>query len=342
MSKLQGILLGGLLILTLGLGGWSSWQEGLQPLGGEPVRVKIRSGLGSADIGDLLVTQKVIRSQPVWRIYLLTQGWTNSLKAGTYDFDPQQSLPQIAQQLYEGRIAQVRLTVPEGWNLKQMARYFEMQGVFPEAQFWPLVKGPERLQVPWLPKTVPQLEGFLFPDTYLIPVDALSAQQVVQRMLQRFEEVGLPIYQSNKTTLSMVEWVTLASIVEKEAVVAQERSLISGVFWQRLQKNIPLGSDPTVEYAFGITQTPERNLTYAQVRQKSPYNTYVTPGLPPTPIAAPGKASLESAAQPELTDYLFFVARYDGTHIFSQTVAEHEQAKRKIRQDFKLTDQRKK
>ena len=110
----------------------------------------------------------------------------------------------------------------------------------------------------------------------------------------------------------------------------EERSRIAGVFYNRLQKQMPLASDPTVEYAFGIEQTPDRPLTYREVEMPSPYNTYVNVGLPPAAIASPGKASLEATLNPEKTDYLYFVARYDGTHVFSRTLAEHEAAQTAI------------
>jgi UPF0755 protein len=160
---------------------------------------------------------------------------------------------------------------------------------------------------------------------------------VVSLMLNRFGKVALPVYQKSNANLSLVQWATLASIVEKEAVVAPERPVIAGVFTARLKKGMPLGSDPTVEYAFNLHQTPDRPLTYKQVRQPSPYNTYVAPGLPPTPIAASGLASLESAARPAMTDYLYFMARYNGTHIFSRTEAEHEQAKKQVRAQRRQT-----
>ncbi|MEO1070350.1 MAG: endolytic transglycosylase MltG, partial [Cyanobacteria bacterium J06638_6] len=147
----------------------------------------------------------------------------------------------------------------------------------------------------------------------------------------RFETAALPIYQQTQTDLSLLEWATLASIVEKEAVVPDERTLIAGVFTNRLAQNIPLGADPTVEYGLGIVQTKETPLTFNQVGTPSPYNTYLNPGLPPTPIASAGKASLEATLAPAPTDYLFFVARYDGTHVFSRTLAEHENARDNIR-----------
>jgi UPF0755 protein len=145
--------------------------------------------------------------------------------------------------------------------------------------------------------------------------------------------VALPLYQQgrNQTKLSLNQWVILASIVEKEAVLPAERPRIAGVFTQRLRRGMKLETDPTVEYGLGIRQTADRPLTFAQVKTASPYNTYLNPGLPPTPIASPGVASLKAALYPENTEYLFFVARYDGSHVFSKTVQQHEAAKVAIR-----------
>ena len=163
-------------------------------------------------------------------------------------------------------------------------------------------------------------------------MDQITAPAVVDVMLDRFETVALPIYQETpEPNLSLLEWVTLASIVEKESVVPDERNLIAGVFTNRLVRGMPLGADPTVEYGLGIRQTKDQPLTWTQVETPSPYNTYLNPGLPPTPIASPGQASLAATLSPEATDYLYFVARYDGTHVFSRTLAEHEAARDEIR-----------
>jgi UPF0755 protein len=188
-----------------------------------------------------------------------------------------------------------------------------------------------RDRYPWLPEGIPHLEGFLFPDTYQLPAEGVTPEAAVDIMLRRFEAIALPLYQQASTDYSVLEWATLASIIEKESVVPEERGVIAGVFTNRLEQNIPLGADPTVEYGLGITQTKEQPLTWAQVAIPSPYNTYINPGLTPTPIASAGLASLEAALAPEPTEYLFFVARYDGTHVFSRTLTEHEAARDAIR-----------
>jgi UPF0755 protein len=230
-------------------------------------------------------------------------------------------------------------TIPEGWNIRQMAAHFEEKKFFTAEQFINAVEqfpnSPAATQTPWLPKNLALIEGFLFPDTYEIPAGTVTPEQVIQQMLDRFKTVALPIHQANQNQdplkLDLLQWVTLASIIEKEAVIPKERSIISGVFTNRLKTGMSLGSDPTVEYAFGIIQTPEKPLTLTQVRTPSPYNTYINPGLPPTPIASPGLASLQATLTPQTTDALYFVARYDGTHVFSRSLAEHETAQEQIR-----------
>jgi UPF0755 protein len=209
-----------------------------------------------------------------------------------------------------------------------MAEYFEKREFFTAEEFIEATKNIPYSDYPWLPPDLPHLEGFLFPDTYKIIADNLTPEAVVDQMLAHFEEVALPVYEKGKTAtdLDLKEWVTLASIVEKEAVVSSERGIIAGVFNNRLERGMLLGADPTVEYGLGIRQTKDKPLTYAQVETPSPYNTYLNVGLPPTAIGSPGKASLKASLYPEETEYLYFMARYDGTHIFSRTLAEHNAA----------------
>ena len=339
----------GLLLAGLGSLSWQAWNwwrwASAPPVTTsatpQTITLKIRPGTSAQEIGQDLETLGLIRSAQAWNLWsrwLSVRGVPGGFQAGTYQLLPTQSMEDIANQIWAGEVAQTSFTIPEGWSIKQMAQYFEQQGYFPAQAFIDAVNQISLAAYPWIPQTAPvegfpRLEGFLFPDTYQLPLDtAIAPEFVIEQMLQRFEQVALPIYQQHqgKTTLSLAEWVTLASLVETESVVPEERSRIAGVFYNRLQKQMPLASDPTVEYAFGIEQTPDRPLTYREVEMPSPYNTYVNPGLPPAPIASPGKASLEATLNPEKTDYLYFVARYDGTHVFSRTLAEHEAAQNAI------------
>jgi len=183
---------------------------------------------------------------------------------------------------------------------------------------------------PWLPDDLPHLEGFLYPGTYHLPDERVSPKFVINMKLQRFEQVALPLYKNAETPYSIQEWVTLASLVEKEVLLEQEYSKVAAVFAKRLEKDMPLAADPTVEYAFDIEQTEHRPLTIEEVNQASPYNTYINEGLPPTPIANPAKQALRASLNPPETDNLFFLARYDGTHVFSETYRQHQAAKRRL------------
>ncbi len=324
------LLAGTLLLVGLTGIGWQWFSAPPNPRSGHVV--VLPEGSGTLRIGQILKESGSIRSEWPWLVYVWVRGWQNDLKAGTYKLPPGRALTEIAAQIHSGETLSIRYTIPEGWNLTQMARYFEERGYFSSTAFLALTSGPTMLRPAWLPANLDRLEGFLYPDTYELSADQAQPRAVVLQMLQGFERTALPLYRAEPSpSLSLDAWVTLASIIEKEAAVPTERGQISGVFTNRLQQNIPLGSDPTVEYAFNIRQTADRPLTFKQVRRPSPYNTYLNAGLPPTPIASPGLASLKAALKPEASPYLYFVARYDGTHIFSRTEAEHERAKQQIR-----------
>lgn len=346
-----------LLPAIVGLGlwqGWRWWAWASQPVlvmapeavDRDPptVRIRIEPGTPAQQIGADLAAANLIRSATAWSLWArwqsleatFTGASPRSFQAGTYELSPTQSLTTIAQQILTGQTVARRLTIPEGWSRQQMADYLADQGLFSQQAFLDVTQQDWSDQYPWLPEGLPHLEGFLFPDTYEVAEDAVTPEQVVQLMLDHFEAVALPLYQraqqqAQPPSLSLKDWVTLASIVEKEAVLPTERPLIAGVFTARLRQGQRLEADPTVEYGLGIQQTPDQPLTLAEVRTPSPYNTYLNEGLPPTPIASPGLASLEAVLEPQETDYLYFVARYDGSHVFSRTLEEHEAAQAKIR-----------
>lgn len=327
-----------LLWISVG-GSWLWWVNATAPVGGrnKTVLVQVPEGATADAIGQQLQSLGLIHSLTAWKLWARLASLRNaqgSFQTGTYELSPQASLPLLAQTIWTGQVKQASFTIPEGWSLKQMGEYFEAQGWFSADAFAQAAQQIPRDRFTWLPQNLPFLEGFLFPDTYQIPLDQRSQPQlVIDTMLKRFETEALPLYQNRQgfAELSLNDWVTLSSVVEKEAVVAQERPLIAGVFWNRLRDGITLGSDPTVEYGLGIKQTQDQPLTLAQVNTPSPYNTYINPGLPPTPIASPGLASLKAVLAPTPTPYLYFVARYDGTHVFSETLADHERAQAAIR-----------
>ena len=344
-----------LLPFTLGIFGWQGWlwwswasasvvseselSESGEATGAESIIVEIPDGTSAQQIGALLTEAGVIRSSQAWNVWTRWQSVQNregGFLAGTYGLSPADSLDAIANQIWAGDVLTTGFTVPEGWSITQMGQYFEDLGWFNAGEFITATREVSRDQYPWLPdeSITPRganLEGFLFPSTYQI-ADNPTPDTIVRQMLSQFEQTALPLYQDqqNETPYTLHEWVTLASIVEREAVVQEERPTIAAVFARRLREGIPLATDPTVEYAFGIRQTPDRPLTYAEVGTPHPYNTYINVGLPPGAIAAPGLASLEASLNPGDTEFLFFMARFDGTHIFSSTLSQHESAKNSV------------
>lgn len=313
--------------------------------------IQIAHGTSASQIGRELESAGLIRSALAWNLWARWLAWQKlegGFQAGTYEVSPNQSLEEIASQIWSGQVVQQQFTIPEGWTLKQMADAFAAQGFFSADDFLAAARQIPYVDYSWLPAGLPHLEGFLYPDTYVVPQDQITPEFVIQQMLNRFAKQALPLYTQYQRQhpsrrhsqsqllepLNLRDWVTLSSIVEKEAVVGKERPRIAGVFLRRLQLNMTLGSDPTVEYGLKITQTPDQPLTLKQVKTPSPYNTYLNPGLPPTPIGSPGLSSLKAVLEPEKTPYLYFVARYDGTHVFSRTLREHEAAQAKIRDQW--------
>lgn len=328
------------LIAVAGGIGISWWNTITAPASSDPhaksIQIQIKPGASAQAIGQELETKGAIKSQLAWKLWTAWQAkqGKGAPQKGTYDLSPNQPLPVIAAQISAGKVVQSGFIVREGWNIKQMGDYFEQQGLFKAADFIAATKEIPKDRFPWLPDGLPNLEGFLYPETYKVPAENITPTGVVTQMLKQFEQVALPEYQKVAATqkLSLLQWVSLASIVEKEAVIPAERPQIAGVFTTRLAKNMRLESDPTVEYGLGIKQTADRPLTFAEVKRPNPYNTYLNAGIPPGPIASPSIGSLKAVLNPDHTDLLFFVAKYDGTHVFSKTLAEHVAATKSIRQ----------
>lgn len=330
--------------------GWSWWSWATAPVAETAteelsdedvtaVQLDIPQGTPAAQIGRDLEAVGLIQSARAWELWARWLRWRQpegSFQAGVYRFSPQESMLEIGEQIWDGEVSRRSFTIPEGWSRREMAEYFEGREFFSAEAFLEATTEIPRDRFDWLPEDIPHLEGYLFPDTYEIGEGAVSPDVIINQMLFQFEQVALPEYERGEPPepMSLHEWVTLGSIVEREAVVAEERRTIAGVFWQRLQTGMNLGADPTVEYALGIRQTIDMPLTWTQVDVDSPYNTYRNPGLPPTAIASPGLASLQATLDPEDTPYLYFVARYDGTHFFSRTLVEHEAAIARVEREL--------
>lgn len=282
----------------------------------------------TSSISKILLDKGLIRNDLVFKIYAKYKGFEGNLRAGEYHFSGQVSLNDIKEKMSRGEIITETFTIPEGFNLKQMADSLAKKGMVDRERFLQVTReGSFSYEYLPEPGTEGRLEGFLFPDTYQIIKD-WPEEKIINMMLKRFDQVFLPEWreQAEKMGMTISEVVTLASIIEREAKASADRPLISSVFHNRMKKGMPLESCATVQFALGEVKEV---LLYEDLEVDSPYNTYLHGGLPPGPIASPGRDSLEAALYPAEGNYLYFVAKPDGSHYFSRTLAEHNQAKRK-------------
>jgi UPF0755 protein len=263
-----------------------------------------------------------IRSPVGFVALSLARGSVRSLKAGEYEVPRGASTSDILALLESGRVRQHPVLHPEGASLAELARALETAGLAPAADVLGVAVDPAFLRTHAIDAS--SAEGYLFPDTYHF-VWGMTPTEMLGRMVQRMHAKLTPDlrHRARSRGLGVHELLTLASIIEREAVAPEERGLISAVFWNRLKIGMPLQADPTVQYAVGKER---RTLTRADLLVEHPYNTYARPGLPPGPIASPGLGAIEAAIEPARAKYLYFVKKDDQRHYFSTTVDEHNRA----------------
>ena len=288
------------------------------------VNVYIQPKTGVQDIARTLQDAGVIRSTWAFLAMAYLQGSLKRLQSGEYEFSPGMSLFEILQKLESGRVVTHQVTVPEGFTAQDIAKLLASERLVDPDRFMALAQDPEfaaRLGV-----EAQGLEGYLFPDTYRL-TRGMGEEEIIRVMLNRFNQAIPPDFpeQARLVGMSPHAVVTLASLIEKEARLDSERAVISAVFHNRLRQRMPLQSDPTAVY---MVPRKEGRITPEDLQRKSPYNTYLIPGLPPGPIANPGLASLEAALHPSPANFLYFVAKNDGSHFFSRTLEQHQQAVR--------------
>ncbi|HHY54975.1 MAG TPA: endolytic transglycosylase MltG [Chloroflexi bacterium] len=310
------------------------------------VRFEVAPGTPARTIGQKLEQAGLIRDATLFEAFVRVNGLDSRLAAGTFTLAPSMTLREVVETLTQAQAAAIKITLPEGWRVEQAAEYLsraDLLGPVEGARYRDQavagdLTGLEPGRYPFLQERPAgaTLEGYLFPDTYLIPAAAPTAIDVLTRQLDTFAQRVPPLYRdaqaAGATQMSLHEVITLASIVEREAVVPEERPAIAGVYLNRLAAGMKLDADPTVQYAMGYQpatgqwwKTPVFLEEYGGV--DSLYNTYLYPGLPPGPIAAPGLSSIRAVLYPEQHDYLYFVAIPDGSgrHVFATTFAEHEE-----------------
>jgi UPF0755 protein len=318
----KGILLLALAVLLAGGFVYSLAQAVGASVVGEPQTVTIKQGMGTQAIGELLYERGLIKNVLIFRLVVKMEGQDGSLQAGEYILTKAMTVQQIIAKLAKGETAFRQFTIPEGYTIDQIANLLETKKLASAAKFKSYVAtyAPYDYMNP-RPDSKYKAEGFVFPDTYRVSAGT-SEEQLARMMVAQFNSQFTPEMRQQAAArgLSVREVVILASLVEKEAQVARERPIIAAVFLSRLKLEMPLQSCATIQYILGY---PKPELTVQDTEIPSPYNTYLNMGLPPGPIASPGMAAIRAVLAPADTDYLYFVANKDGSHVFSRTYEEH-------------------
>lgn len=312
------------LLAALGAGAWfyASVQQPYKGYDATEQFVEIPPGSGPSTMGKRLADAGVVRHAMAFRIAVWMSGAGRRLQAGEYRFDSPMSAMQVVDKIRRGDVFLKPITFPEGLSLRQMSELYESRGFGTAIDFVHAAR--DTTSVADLDPKAPNLEGYLFPETYSLRRDT-TAKQLVGQMVAAFRKMLTPELQQHAEArgFSVRELVTLASLVEKETAKPEERPLVAAVYVNRLKINMALYCDPTVIYALERVGRYTGNITREDLKFDSPYNTYLYPGLPPGPIASPGRASLEAAARPADVPYLYFVSRNDGSHVFATTLDEH-------------------
>lgn len=299
------------------------------------IKYEVKSGSSSKQVANEMCEMGLIKNALAFNLYSKYKKYDVKLKSGVYLLSPSMSSHEILTKIAGGDTERLdkKITIPEGYNLEQIANILERHGIVASEEFLNAATVDNFKQKYNFLEGVPEgqtLEGFLFPDTYYLS-QGKSVNSYIDTFLKRFKQI---YFEDNKLDeqqrllgMSIYDVVILASIIEAEAKLDEERPIISGVFHNRLKIGMPLQSCATVEYALS---EHKESLTLKDLEVDSPYNTYKHGGLPPGPIGAPGLSSLQAAVNPEPVEYLYFVAKGDGSHLFAKTLKEHVNNKNKV------------
>ena len=301
----------------------------------EDIVIDIPHGSTLNQVTDILTENKLIKNKLLFKLYAKVTNKSANLKSGQYLFNQTYSNKEIINDLTQGKVYNdgIRITVPEGSTSSEIIDLLVKQDLGDKEVFKELINKPEEftLKFEFLKEDdITSLEGFLYPSTYYFKDE--SEKEILEHMLDVFESKYNSKLQGRQKELkmSLEEVVNLASIVEKEAVLDEDRPIIASVFYNRLDIDMPLQSDATIQYIF---EKRKKTITYNDLKIDSPYNSYKNKGLPPTPIANPGIKSIESVLYPADTDYLYFVATIDGGNNYSKTYEEHIKNVEKYRKE---------
>jgi len=322
MRTLFRLIILAIVVAAIGAVALRSLDQPYQGYTEPEIFVTIPQGLGVSAIGHRLVESQVIKSDWAFRLAVWRRGAARTLKAGEYRFTGQMRASDVVDRLVAGSVFLRPVTFPEGLTIAEMAAIFESAGLGTKAMFTAAAQRGSLVRD--VDTGAPDLEGYLFPETYNLPREA-SAELLIEQMSKRF----LTSYDSKlrdaakARNLTTRQVVTIASLIEKETSRPEERPLVSAVYQNRMRIGMGMQCDPTVIFALQKAGRWTGNLTRENLQFDSPYNTYRYSGLPPGPIAAPGRASLAAAVAPADVPYLYFVSRNDGSHVFASTLDEH-------------------
>ncbi len=315
-----------LLVLVLGVlgagGAWWTWKQFDTPYRGytdTEVFVELPQGSSTAEIAGRLASAGVVRDPLILRLAVRSAQADKNLQAGEYRFFDAASPNEIIKRLRRGDTFNHTVTFPEGLTIREMGGVFERAGLGAANEFIRAAGNPALIAD--IDPTAKSLEGFLFPSTYSLPRHA-GPEGFVRTMVKEFKkQLGAELLPEGIS--SVRDLISLAALVEKETADPSERPMVAAVYLNRLKIRMPLQCDPTVIYALMLRGRWDGNIRKGDLQIDSPYNTYRYPGLPPGPIASPGRASIDAVRHPAEVSYLYFVSRNDGTHVFASTLAEH-------------------
>ena len=284
--------------------------------------VTIEPGQSAAEVGQVLQAKGLIQSARSLRLWMRWNGTAGSIHTGTYRFEGSSSIREVAALIVEGRVLLTEITVIEGFTRWQVAEVLSVAGFGSYAEAWEATGNADLISD--LDTEAKDLEGYLFPDTYYVSRQ-MEPAAIVEMMVDRFRLawVAPTVAQAEKPSLSVRDAVIIASLIEAETGKPDERGLVSGVYHNRLERRMLLQCDPTLLYALRLEGRTDRDIRRGDFDNESRYNTYRFVGLPPGPVGNPGEASIVAALYPTETDYLYFVGRNDGSHVFSRTLQEH-------------------
>ena len=339
-----------LIILIVAISFWLIFLP-TESFSKKEVIFSVAKGEGSKDIALNLEKENLIKWALMFRVYVMVKGVAGDLKAGQYLLSPSMNIPQIAEKLFKGGVIKEKITIIEGWSLRTIGFYFEDRGMWEAKEVWDMAAKDFSDEFDFL-KDKPEnlgLEGYLFPDTYEIRKNE-SLENIVKKMLSNFDgkltsDLREEIKRQQK---SIFEIVTMASILEKEVRTIEDKKIVSGIFWKKINNGEPLYSCATIAYILGredwtFEEDESSSLsrvgtwTFDEMRREiasgkdidSPYNTYIYPGLPLGPISNPGLESIMATIYPEESDYRYYLSTPEGETIFSKTLEEHNIAKAK-------------